>query len=40
VEICKAYGGTEGYKFINGILDKLAQELRPNDPGRLNKAQA
>ena len=40
VEICKAYGGTEGYKFINGILDKLAQELRPNDPMRLNKAQA
>ncbi|MBO7555759.1 MAG: N utilization substance protein B, partial [Neisseriaceae bacterium] len=40
VEICKAYGGTEGYKFINGILDKLAQELRPNDPVRLNKAQA
>lgn len=34
VEIGKAFGGTDGYKFINGILDKLAQELRPNDPMR------
>ena len=40
VEICKAYGGTEGYKFINGILDKLAQKLRPNDPARPAKASA
>ncbi len=36
VEIGKAYGGTEGYKFINGILDKLALTLRPNDPPRKN----
>lgn len=34
VEICKGYGGVEGYKFINGILDKLALNLRPNDPVR------
>ncbi|MDO5687149.1 MAG: transcription antitermination factor NusB [Neisseria sp.] len=34
VEIGKVYGGTEGYKFINGILDKLALQLRPNDPPR------
>ena len=34
VEIGKTFGGTEGYKFINGILDKLAEKLRPNDPVR------
>jgi N utilization substance protein B len=28
VELAKSYGGTDGYKFINGVLDKLAPELR------------
>ncbi|MBR7059270.1 MAG: transcription antitermination factor NusB [Neisseriaceae bacterium] len=32
IEIGKAFGGTEGYKFINGILDKLASQVRPDDP--------
>ncbi|WP_066565449.1 transcription antitermination factor NusB [Snodgrassella sp. CFCC 13594] len=32
IEITKTYGGTDGYKFVNGILDKLASQLRPNDP--------
>lgn len=34
VETAKTYGGTDGYKFINGILDKLVAVLRPNDPAR------
>ena len=34
IEITKTYGGTDGYKFVNGILDKLATQLRPNDPPR------
>ena len=34
IEITKTYGGTDGYKFVNGILDKLAAQLRPNDPPR------
>lgn len=34
IEITKTYGGTDGYKFINGILDKLVPILRPNDPVR------
>lgn len=28
VELAKDYGGTDGYKFVNGVLDKLAAELR------------
>jgi len=28
VELAKAYGGTEGWKFVNGVLDKLAAQLR------------
>jgi N utilization substance protein B len=28
VELAKAYGGTDGYKFVNGVMDKLAAELR------------
>ena len=28
VELAKSYGGTDGYKFVNGVLDKLAAQLR------------
>ena len=28
VELAKIYGGTDGHKFVNGVLDKLAPELR------------
>jgi N utilization substance protein B len=28
VELAKAYGGTDGHKFVNGVLDKLAAESR------------
>ncbi len=28
VELAKRYGGTEGYKYVNGVLDKLAVQLR------------
>jgi len=28
VELAKAFGATDGFKYINGILDKLAQRLR------------
>jgi N utilization substance protein B len=29
VELAKSYGGTDGYKFVNGVLDKMAPQLRP-----------
>lgn len=28
VEIAKLFGGTDGHKFVNGVLDRLALELR------------
>jgi N utilization substance protein B len=28
VEVAKSYGGTDGHKFVNGVLDRLAGELR------------
>ena len=28
VELAKVYGGTDGHKFVNGVLDKLAARLR------------
>ena len=34
IEVTKTFGGTDGHKFVNGILDKLATQLRPNDPKR------
>ena len=29
VELAKSFGGTEGFKYVNGVLDKLAGKLRP-----------
>ncbi len=34
VELAKVFGGTDGHKYINGVLDRLAPELRPGDPGQ------
>jgi len=31
VELAKRYGGTDGYKYVNGVLDKLAAQARPNE---------
>ena len=28
VELAKTFGGTDGHKYINGVLDKLAQDVR------------
>jgi N utilization substance protein B len=34
VELAKSYGGTDGHKYVNGVLDKLAAEARPNEVTR------
>jgi N utilization substance protein B len=34
VELAKRFGGTDGYKYVNGVLDKLAAEVRPDEAGR------
>ena len=28
VELAKSFGGTDGHRFVNGVLDKLAADLR------------
>ena len=29
VELAKSFGGTDGHKYVNGVLDKVAGGLRP-----------
>ena len=29
IELTKGFGGTDGHKYVNGVLDKLAARLRP-----------
>ena len=29
IELAKTFGGTDGHRYVNGVLDKLAQALRP-----------
>ncbi len=31
VELAKTFGAEYGYKFVNGVLDRLAKRLRPGD---------
>ncbi len=31
VELAKAFGGTDGHKYVNGVLDKVAADLRPDE---------
>lgn len=34
IELAKSYGGTDGHKYVNGVLDKLAASLARSDPAR------
>jgi transcription antitermination protein NusB len=31
IELAKTFGGTDGHKFVNGILDKLAAQVRSTE---------
>ena len=31
VELAKTFGGTDGHKFVNGVLDKLASKVRATE---------
>jgi len=31
VELSKTFGGTDGHKFVNGVLDKLAAQVRATE---------
>lgn len=34
IELGKSFGGTDGHKFVNGVLEKLAARLRPEEFAR------
>jgi len=31
VEVAKSFGGIDGHKYVNGVLDRLAGRLRPEE---------
>jgi N utilization substance protein B len=31
VELAKSFGGIDGHKYVNGVLDRLAGKLRPDE---------
>jgi N utilization substance protein B len=34
LELTKTFGAEEGHKFVNGVLDKVAKELRPTETSK------
>jgi N utilization substance protein B len=38
VELAKRYGGTDGHKYVNGVLDKVAAATRAAEVGAARKA--
>ncbi|HTT37653.1 MAG TPA: transcription antitermination factor NusB [Burkholderiales bacterium] len=34
VELAKTYGGTDGHRYVNGVLDKLASQVRAGETKR------
>jgi N utilization substance protein B len=40
VELAKSFGGTDGHKYVNGVLDKAAAELRPVEVEAMRAARA
>ena len=38
IELGKSFGGTDGHKFVNGVLEKLALEMRGEEIARVRQA--
>jgi len=38
IELGRSFGGTDGHKFVNGVLEKLARELRAEEIARVRQA--
>jgi N utilization substance protein B len=38
VELAKSFGGTDGHKYVNGVLDKAAAVLRPAEVAAMRGA--
>ena len=34
IELGKSFGGAEGHRFVNGVLEKIAAQLRPQEVAR------
>ena len=39
VELAKTFGSDHSYKFVNGVLDKVAAELRPTEQSKNNSVE-
>lgn len=37
VELGKSFGAAEGYRFVNGVLEKIAQQLRPEEVAKARR---
>ena len=37
IELGKRFGGTDGHKYVNGVLDKLAAAVRPDEVAEKRK---
>ncbi len=37
VELAKSYGGTDGHRFVNGVLDKFAADVRATEIAALHR---
>ena len=38
VELAKTFGGTDGFKYVNGVLDRVAAQLRAIEAGSSSSA--
>ncbi|UCV28068.1 transcription antitermination factor NusB [Ferribacterium limneticum] len=38
IELTKSFGGTDGHKYVNGVLDKVAAILRPDEVAARKKS--
>ena len=34
IELAKSFGGTDGHRYVNGVLNQLAVQLRPEEVTR------
>ncbi len=39
VELAKTFGGTDGHKYVNAVLDKAAGDLRPHEVAERKRQQ-
>lgn len=40
VELAKSFGGEQGHKYVNGVLDKMGARLRPHEYQAAKQAKA